>query len=72
MSAGYVLVQTEARAVRAVHTLLASDGRVLRVDPVAGPYDLIASVDSDPGGLVAMLGSNSGVTRTITCPVPPR
>ncbi len=72
MSAGYVLVQTEARAVGAVHTLLASDGRVARVDPVTGPYDLIAAVDSDPGGLVAMLGGSVGVTRTITCPVASR
>lgn len=72
MSAGYVMVQTEARAVRAVCSLLASDDRVARVDPVTGPYDLIAAVDSDPGGLVAMLGGNSGVTRTVTCPVPSR
>jgi hypothetical protein len=72
VSVGYVLVQTEARAVRDVHTLLASDARVARVDPVTGPYDLIATVDSDPGGLVAMLGGNSGVTRTLTCPVTSR
>jgi len=72
MSAGYVLVQTEARAVGVVHALLAADGRVVRVDPVTGPYDLIAAVDSDPGGVVAMLGGSGGVTRTLTCPVPPR
>lgn len=72
MSAGYVLVQTEARAVSAVHALLAADSRVARVDPVTGPYDLIAAVDSDPGGLVAMLGGSRGVTRTLTCPAPAR
>ena len=70
MSAGFVLVETEAGAVGAVHALLAADGRVARVDPVTGPYDLIAVVDSDPAGLVAMLGGNGGVARTLTCPAP--
>jgi hypothetical protein len=72
MSAGFVLVQTEARAVGAVHALLAADGRVDRVDPVTGPYDLIAAVHSDAAGLVALLGGSDGVTRTLTCPSPSR
>lgn len=72
MGAGYVLVQTEARAVGAVHALLAADGRVAEVDPVTGPYDLIALVHSDPAGLVALLGGSDGVTRTVTCTVPSR
>lgn len=72
----YVLIETAVGKTREVkQTLLNADmsnARVLSVDAVTGPYDLIAQVegvdlDALGTGVAQGVQSTAGITRTLTC-----
>ncbi len=72
----YVFVETDvgkARAVgEAVRALIHQDGKILFVDTVTGPFDVIAQIEADDvdkaGRLIADgIQRVAGVRRTTTC-----
>jgi hypothetical protein len=67
MVTAYVLLQTEVGSIPEILDALAADREVAWVDPIAGPYDLIAAVDGNPAEVLERVDL-LGVTRTITCP----
>ncbi len=68
----YILIETAVGKTRdAVHALQKVHG-IITVDPVTGPYDIIAVVEGKDlnavGDLVTVsIHPVSGVTRTVTC-----
>lgn len=67
----YVLVQTVPGRVEAIVRALGRMNHVRSVDPVAGPYDIVAQVEvefvTDFSHLIAgRIGGLKGVTRTTT------
>jgi len=73
---GYVLIETEVGSAKAVGESMShlehKDARVLAVDTVTGPYDVIVQLEADDldrlgtcitDGIQAV----SGVKRTTTC-----
>jgi DNA-binding Lrp family transcriptional regulator len=74
MVAAYVLIQTEVGKAGQVARAIAEIRGVQEVEPVAGPYDVIARAEArgmdDLGKLiVSQLQAVDGVTRTLTCAV---
>jgi DNA-binding Lrp family transcriptional regulator len=74
MVAAYVLIQTEVGRAGQVARAIAEIKGVHEVEPVAGPYDVIARAGArgidDLGRLVmSQLQAVDGVTRTLTCTV---
>ena len=74
MVAAYVLIQTEVGKAGQVAHAIAQIRGVHGVEPVAGPYDVIASAEArgmdDLGRLiVSKIQAVNGVTRTLTCAV---
>jgi DNA-binding Lrp family transcriptional regulator len=74
MVAAYVLIQTEVGAAGQVAREIAEIKGVQGVEPVAGPYDVIARAEArgmdDLGKLVvSRIQAVNGVTRTLTCAV---
>jgi DNA-binding Lrp family transcriptional regulator len=74
MVAAYVLIQTEVGEAGQVARAIAEIKGVQRVEPVAGPYDVIARAEArgmnDLGKLVvSRIQAVNGVTRTLTCAV---
>lgn len=67
MVTAYVLLQTEVGSVEQTLDALTAEPAVAWVDPVAGPYDVIAAFQDSPPEVFARLDL-PGVTRTITCP----
>ena len=74
MVSAYILIQTEVgRASQVTRELSGIDG-VVAVDPVTGPYDVIArgeaaDLDQLAKSIVMPIQAVEGVTRTLTCPV---
>jgi DNA-binding Lrp family transcriptional regulator len=71
-SKAYVLIEAEAGQVAAVIATLRSLAGISTADPVTGPYDIIAVVETadqrEIGRLVMdALHQIVGVKRTITC-----
>jgi DNA-binding Lrp family transcriptional regulator len=70
----FILIQTEVgRASQVTRELHSIDG-IVAVDPVTGPYDVIARGEADDldqlaKGIVMPVQAVEGVTRTLTCPV---
>ncbi|MSQ29726.1 MAG: Lrp/AsnC family transcriptional regulator [Dehalococcoidia bacterium] len=73
---GYILVETEVgrtQAVgRAMRALTPSTARVLAVDTVTGPYDVIVQLEADDLDLLGKCITEdiqhvAGVQRTTTC-----
>lgn len=73
---GYVLIETEvgkARAVsHAIGEMSSSHARVVSVDTVTGPFDVIVQLEADDldamgEALTETLQNISGVQRTTTC-----
>jgi DNA-binding Lrp family transcriptional regulator len=70
----YILIQTEVgKASQVTNEVRGIDG-VLQVDPVTGPYDVIARAQADDldllaKGTVMPLQELDGITRTLTCPI---
>jgi DNA-binding Lrp family transcriptional regulator len=74
MVAAYVLIQTEVGKAGQVAREIAEIRGVHEVEPVAGPYDVIARAEArgmdDLGRLiVSQIQAVNGVTRTLTCAV---
>jgi len=68
----FVLIETEVGKTREVVSQIRQLGGVQSVDPVTGPYDIIAIVEAeslnDVGDLVTgKIHPIAGITRTVTC-----
>lgn len=73
---GYVLIETEVGSARAVGEAMQhldhKDARVLAVDTVTGPYDVVVQLEADDldrlGNCITDgIQAVSGVKRTTTC-----
>lgn len=70
----YILIQTEVgKAGQVTDQIRGIDG-VVAVDPVTGPYDVVAraeAADLDQLAKVTVMPMQEleGITRTLTCPV---
>ncbi|MGD9933655.1 MAG: Lrp/AsnC ligand binding domain-containing protein [Dehalococcoidia bacterium] len=73
---GYVLIETEVGKARAVSSAIgemsSSHARVVSVDTVTGPFDVIVQLEADDldamgEALTETLQNISGVQRTTTC-----
>jgi DNA-binding Lrp family transcriptional regulator len=70
----YILIQTEVgKAMQVTEQIRGVEG-VVSVDPVTGPYDVIARARADDldllaKGTVMPMQELDGITRTLTCPV---
>jgi DNA-binding Lrp family transcriptional regulator len=70
----YILIQTEVGRASDVTREIGSVTGIVTVDPVTGPYDVIArgeanDLDELAKSIVMPIQSVEGVTRTLTCPV---
>ena len=68
----YVLIETAVGRTKEVATAIEKLGGVKSVDPVTGPYDIIAIVEAeslnDIGDVVTrMIHPIVGISRTVTC-----
>ena len=73
---GYVLIEADVGRVKAISeaikTLSHPDGRVIAVDTVTGPYDVIAQLEADDLDklgtcITEAIQTVDGVQRTTTC-----
>jgi DNA-binding Lrp family transcriptional regulator len=70
----YILIQTEVgKASQVTEHIRGIDG-IVSVDPVTGPYDVIARAQAEDldllaKGTVMPMQELEGITRTLTCPV---
>jgi DNA-binding Lrp family transcriptional regulator len=70
----YILIQTEVgKAAQVTEQIRGIDG-ITAVDPVTGPYDVVARAEADDldqlaKGTVMPMQELEGITRTLTCPV---
>ena len=74
MVQAYILIQTEVGRASQVTRELNGVKGIVAVDPVTGPYDVIArgeaaDLDELARSIVMPIQSVEGVTRTLTCPV---
>jgi len=70
----YILIQTEVGRASDVTREINGVKGITTVDPVTGPYDVIArgeasDLDELAKSVVMPIQSVEGVTRTLTCPV---
>ena len=68
----FVLIETTVGRTREVATAIAKLEGVKSVDPVTGPYDIIALIEAeglnDIGNLVTgKIHPVAGISRTVTC-----
>jgi DNA-binding Lrp family transcriptional regulator len=74
MVSAYILIHTEVgKAAQVTQQVRGIDG-VVAVDPVTGPYDVVARAEADDldglaKGTVMPMQELDGITRTLTCPV---
>ncbi len=74
MVSAFILIQTEVGRASNVTREISSVKGITSVDPVTGPYDVIArgeanDLDELAKTIVMPIQSVEGVTRTLTCPV---
>jgi DNA-binding Lrp family transcriptional regulator len=74
MVSAYILIQTEVGKAAQVTEQVRGVGGIVAVDPVTGPYDVIALAEADDldqlaRGTVMPMQELDGITRTLTCPV---
>lgn len=74
MVSAYILIQTEVGRASDVTREVNGVKGIVSVDPVTGPYDVIArgeasDLDELAKSVVMPIQSVEGVTRTLTCPV---
>ena len=74
MVSAYILIQTEVGRASDVTREINGVKGIVTVDPVTGPYDVIArgeasDLDELAKSVVMPIQSVEGVTRTLTCPV---
>jgi DNA-binding Lrp family transcriptional regulator len=74
MVSAYILIQTEVgKAAHVTEQVREIDG-ITAVDPVTGPYDIVARADAEDldllaKGTVMPMQELEGITRTLTCPI---
>jgi DNA-binding Lrp family transcriptional regulator len=74
MVSAYILIQTEVgKAAHVTEQVREIDG-ISAVDPVTGPYDIVARAEADDldllaKGTVMPMQELEGITRTLTCPI---
>jgi DNA-binding Lrp family transcriptional regulator len=74
MVSAYILIQTEVgKAAQVTEQVRGIEG-VVAVDPVTGPYDVVARAESADldllaKGIVMPMQELEGITRTLTCPI---
>jgi DNA-binding Lrp family transcriptional regulator len=74
MVSAYILIQTEVgKAAQVTEQIRGIDG-ILAVDPVTGPYDIVARAQAEDldllaKGTVMPMQELDGITRTLTCPI---
>ncbi len=74
MVSAYILIQTEVGKAGHVTEQLRGIAGVSAVDPVTGPYDIVARAEADDLDLLAKstvmpMQEIEGITRTLTCPI---
>ena len=74
MVSAYILIQTEVKKAAHVTDQVRDIEGVIAVDPVTGPYDIVAraeaaDLDLLAKGTVMPMQDLEGITRTLTCPV---
>jgi DNA-binding Lrp family transcriptional regulator len=74
MVSAYILIQTEVGKASQVTDQVKGIEGVIAVDPVTGPYDVVAraeaaDLDQLAKGTVMPMQELDGITRTLTCPV---
>ena len=74
MVSAFILIQTEVGRASNVTREIGGVTGIVSVDPVTGPYDVIARVEADSlddlGGMVVSgIQAVEGVSRTLTCPI---
>jgi hypothetical protein len=74
MVTAYILIQTEVGKASHVTDQIRTIEGITQVDPVTGPYDIVAraeAMDLDllAKGTVMPMQDLDGITRTLTCPV---
>jgi DNA-binding Lrp family transcriptional regulator len=74
MVTAYILIQTEVGKASQVTDQIREIEGVMVVDPVTGPYDIVAraeaaDLDLLAKGTVMPMQDLDGITRTLTCPV---
>jgi DNA-binding Lrp family transcriptional regulator len=74
MVSAYILIQTEVGKAAQVTDQIRDIEGVTVVDPVTGPYDIVAraeaaDLDVLAKGTVLPMQDLEGITRTLTCPV---
>ena len=74
MVSAYILIQTEVGKAAHVTDMVREIEGVTIVDPVTGPYDIVASAEAADldllaKGTVMPMQDLDGITRTLTCPV---
>ena len=74
MVTAYILIQTEVGKAADVTDQVRTIEGVMQVDPVTGPYDIVAraeaaDLDRLATGTVLPMQDLDGITRTLTCPV---
>lgn len=74
MVTAYILIQTEVGKAGQVTEKIRSIEGVVSVDPVTGPYDIVARAEAGDldllaKGTVMPMQELDGITRTLTCPV---
>jgi DNA-binding Lrp family transcriptional regulator len=70
----YILIQTEVGKASQVTEHIRPIEGIVSVDPVTGPYDVIARAQAEDldllaKGTVMPMQELDGITRTLTCPV---
>jgi DNA-binding Lrp family transcriptional regulator len=74
MVSAYILIQTEVgKAAHVTEQVREIDG-ITAVDPVTGPYDIVARAEAEDldllaKGTVMPMQELEGITRTLTCPI---
>jgi DNA-binding Lrp family transcriptional regulator len=74
MVSAYILIQTEVGKAGQVTAKVRDIEGVVAVDPVTGPYDIVAraeaaDLDVLAKGTVMPMQELDGITRTLTCPI---
>jgi DNA-binding Lrp family transcriptional regulator len=72
MAKAYVLIETAVGRAKEVAATIEKLAGVTAVDPVTGPYDIIAIVERDSLNEIGNLVTGSihpiaGISRTVTC-----
>lgn len=74
MVSAYILIQTEVGKAGQVTEQIRAIPGVVTVDPVTGPYDVVARAEADDldalaRAIVMPMQELDGITRTLTCPI---